>query len=235
MALIRTILFNILFYPGSLLYASIMLPCLVTKRGAVWGIRIWAHGVLAIVKYVLGLDYTVTMRAPFPEERAIYASKHQSAWETVALWVLVPNGIFVMKRELYHLPVIGWWIRRAGCIGLDRKAGMASVKKLMKEAKERIEEGYNIIIFPEGTRTPPGETKNYLSGITALYKYLNLPIVPIALNSGVFWPRNAFVKKPGAIHVVVLEKLPAAENAGDLLPQLQEKIETESKKLLPES
>ena len=109
---------------------------------------------------------------------------------------------------------------------------MASIKKLIAEAKARRDEGYNIIIFPEGTRTALGERKEYLPGISALYKYLDLPIVPIALNSGAFWPRNAFVKKPGVIDVHMLPAIVAGENAKAVLQQLQQAIETECEQLM---
>lgn len=233
MALLRTLLFNLLFYPGSILYASVMSPCLLTRRATLWGIRYWTYGVLALMRIVLGLDYRVSQKAKLPLETAIYACKHQSAWETIALWVLVPNPVFVIKKELYRLPVMGWWIRRSGCIALDRSAGMSAVKKLIKEAQERAAEGYNIIIFPEGTRMVPGETRDYLPGIAALYKYLKAPIVPIAVNSGLFWRRNAFLKKSGVIDVVFLEPLPAGRDTKPLLTELQAQIEAESQKLLP--
>jgi len=232
MALLRSFLFNLLFYPGSILYATVMLPCLLTKRSTHWGIHRWAYLMLWVMRWTLSLDYRVVQQAKLPQEAAIYASKHQSAWETIALWVLVPNPVFVMKRELYRLPVIGWWIRRAGNIAIDRNAGMGAVKQLIREAKERVGEGYNIIIFPEGTRTMPGQSTDYLPGVMALYKNLNVPIVPIALNSGVFWPRNAPSKKSGVIDVVMLEAFPAGQDSKQLQADLKARIEQASNVLI---
>lgn len=231
MTLLRSFLFNLIFYPGSILYAVVMLPCLITRRSTHGGIHLWAYGCLWLCKVILGLDYRVTLKEKLPLETAIYASKHQSAWETIALWILVPNAIFVMKRELIFIPFIGWWILRAGNIAIDRKAGMSAVKKMIREAKARTAEGYNIIIFPEGTRTPLGSTHPYLPGVTAIYKNLNLPIVPIALNSGRFWGRNSLAKKPGVIEVVMLEAIPAGQESKTLAEELQRRIEQECERL----
>ncbi len=228
---LRSIIFNIIFYLGSVVYALLLLPCLITKRSTLWGIRVWTHLVLWLMKIILRLNYRVTTYGDLPENGAIYACKHQSAWETIALWLIVPKPVFVIKQELYNLPVVGWWIRRSGCIALNRKAGASSIKKLIKEAKAAVEAGNNIVIFPEGTRSLPNQQIKYLPGISALYKYLQLPIIPIALNSGLFWPRNAFIKKPGVIDVVLLEALPAGQDAKVMLQQLQHKIESTTQKL----
>lgn len=231
----RSFLFNVIFYPLSILYALVMLPCLLTKRSTHWGIHRWAYMHLWIMRNVLGLDYHITLQSKLPLESAIYASKHQSAWETIALWVLVPNAVFVMKRELYHIPFIGWWIRRAGNIGIDRKAGMSAIKQLIKEAKERVAEGHNIIIFPEGTRTRVGETHPYHAGVVALYKNLGVPVVPIALNSGLFWPRNSLKKKRGVVEVVMMEAIPTGGDSKAFQADLQARIEAETAKLIPPS
>jgi 1-acyl-sn-glycerol-3-phosphate acyltransferase len=228
----RSFLFNLIFYPLSIGYALIMLPCLLTKQSTHWGIHRWAYMHLWLMRVVLGLDYRVTLKQKLPVESAIYACKHQSAWETIALWVLVPNALFVMKKELYHIPFIGWWIRRAGNIGIDRKAGMSALKQLISEAKARSAEGYNIIIFPEGTRTKPGETHPYHAGVTALYKNLNVPLVPVALNSGLYWPRNAIKKQSGVVDLVFLPAIAAGQDAKQIQQQLQQQIEAESIALL---
>jgi 1-acyl-sn-glycerol-3-phosphate acyltransferase len=230
--LLRTILFNLLFYPGSVLYATVMLPCLITRDATHWGIHIWTRGVLGLMRYVLGLDYRVIQTEKLPVESAIYACKHQSAWETIAMWIIVPRALFVMKRELYWLPVIGLWIWRAGNIGIKRSAGPGAVKQMLREAKERVDEGYNIIIFPEGTRVRVGETRPYLPGVSALYKYLKLPVVPIGLNSGIFWPKKAFLKKAGIITVTILPPIPTGVEITHFLHTLQSTIEQHSTTLI---
>lgn len=224
---LRPLLFNLIFYPLSITYAAVMLPCLIRKDWTHWGIHVWTYMLLWVMRVVLGLDYRITLQAKLPVEPAIYACKHQSAWETIAFWVLVPNALFVMKRELYMLPFIGWWIRRAGNIAIDRKAGMGAVKQLIREGRERVAEGYNIIIFPEGTRTKMGETREYLSGVTALYKSLGVPCVPVAHNAGKFWPKDSFWKKAGVIEVVMLEAIPAGGDNKAFVAELQSKIEAE--------
>ncbi len=233
MKFLRTILFNLLFYPGSILYATIMLPCLITVRSTHWGIHRWVYLYMWAMRVVLGLDYRVTLQQKLPQESAIYACKHQSAWETIALWVLVPNALFVMKKELYWLPVIGWWIWRAGNIGIDRSGGSSAIKTLIRESKDRMAKGYNLIIFPEGTRTAVGETKPYQAGVAALAKFLKCPVVPIALNSGLYWPRNSFSKNSGTIEMVMMPAIPAGITGTNLITQLQESIEAQSHALLP--
>lgn len=228
----RTTLFNLLFYIGSLIYALVLSPCLLTVRSTHWGIHLWARLSLWLMRVVLGLDYQLQTPKRLPQGGAIYASKHQSAWETISLWVLVPNPVFVMKRELYFIPFIGWWIWRAGNIGIDRSKGSAAMKQMLREAKMRLEQGYNIIVFPEGTRTKPGTTTTYRPGVTMLAKLLKCPVVPIALNSGLFWPRNAYRKKPGVIEVVMLTPIAGGQKGDALMQQLQDRIETKSTQLL---
>lgn len=228
----RTTLFNLCFYPGSILYAVIFLPCLITVPTTIWGIHRWAYGVLWLLKVIVGLDYRVNLKHLLPGEPGIYACKHQSAWETIALWVLIPQSRFVMKKELYKIPFIGWWIRRAGNIGIDRKGGSAAIKQMIKEGKAHMEAGHNLIIFPEGTRTKIGETTEYLPGVTALAKFLKCPIVPIALNSGHYWKKNAYNKHPGTVTLSILEPIPANSVQGEeLLTTLQTQIETEVKEI----
>ena len=203
-----------------------MLPCLITVRSTHWGIHRWAYLNLWLMRFMLGLDYKITLKEKLPNEAAIYASKHQSAWETIAFWVLIPNALFVMKRELYWLPVIGWWIWRAGNIGINRSKGSDAMKQLLAESKAKMEEGYNIIIFPEGTRVAPGEKGEYRAGVAVIANALKCPVVPIALNSGKFWPKNSFWKKGGVIQIVILKALPKNLKRPVLLKQLESEIET---------
>ena len=225
MGKLRCLLFNLTFYPFSIGYAAVMFPCLLTRRWTHWGIHRWAYGNLWLARNILGLDYRIDLQGKLPQEPAIYASKHQSAWETIALWVLVPNALFVMKKELHRIPFVGWWIRRAGNIAIDRNAGMGAVRQLIREGKERIADGYNIIIFPEGTRMAVGETREYLPGVTALYKNLGVPVVPIAVDAGKYWPRNGFWKKPGVVQVTFLEAMPPGGDSKQFHHELQKRIE----------
>ena len=232
---LRTLLFNLIYYPGSILYAALFLPCLVTRRSTHWGIHLWAYGVIWLMRTVLGLTYNAEVEGKLPQQNAIYACKHQSAWETMVLWVLVPRALFVMKKELYYIPFVGLWIWRAGNIAIDRKAGMSAIKQMIKQARARVAEGYNIIIFPEGTRITPGESHPFLPGVAALYKYLGVPVVPMALNSGYFWPRNAVQKKSGSISLRYLESIQPGMTSGDFMQSLQQRINNASDALPKES
>ena len=138
----------------------------------------------------------------------IVASKHQSAWDTLIYNIIILDCAYVVKRELLWFPFFGWFLWRVGMIGIDRKGGASSIKYLISVCKQRLSEGRSIIIFPQGTRTPPGATEPYLPGVSALYSHCNAPVVPAALNSGLFWPRRSFVKRSGKI---IVEFLPAIE------------------------
>lgn len=233
MSLLRSILFNALFYPLSVTYATVMLPCLLTRKTTHLGIHLWARLVLKLMAVTLGIRHSLHCHTPLPNIPHIYASKHQSAWETIAFWVLVPNAIYVMKRELYFLPVIGWWIWRAGNIGIDRKGGGSTVKKMLKEARQRMDEGYNVIIYPEGTRVSPGHSTPYLPGVAILAKTLKKDIIPVALNSGYFWPRNALIKHAGTIECHFLPAISHRQKSNELLQELSNTIESQSQKLAP--
>lgn len=232
MAFIGSSLFLIVFYPFTLIYAVVLSPCLITRTTTRWVVLVWAYITRLLVRLLLGIGHRITYKADTLPEQAIYASKHQSSWETMLFWLLIPNPVFVIKRELFNIPVVGWYIRRSGCIGLDRSAGAASVKKLIKEAKLRTSQGYNIIIYPEGTRVAVGKEAELLPGVTALYKQLKLPVIPVALDSGLYWPRNSFLKRAGTIRMVVLPALEQGLDNKGFLARLQSEIQTNSLKLL---
>ena len=151
-----------------------------------------------------GDDRRARLRGPGPAGRpprpAIFAFKHQSAWETLAIHLLLDGAAIALKRELTQIPLFGWTLLHAGMIRVDRHGGPRALRGLI-EGGRALERGSPIVIFPEGTRVPPGEHRAYQPGVAALYRHLDCPVVPVALNSGVFWPRRSFVKRPGRIVV----------------------------------
>jgi 1-acyl-sn-glycerol-3-phosphate acyltransferase len=230
---IRSAIFNIAFIVWTAIVGGLGLPFSFAHGTlALYVARTWAHVTLWLLKVICGITHEVKGRENIPNGAAIIASKHQSAWDTVIFWSMLRKPVFVLKKELIYIPIFGWQLVLLKGIYIDRKAGTAAMKRMLREARARTDEGYSIIIFPEGTRTAAGSSNAYHPGIAALYHHLQLPVVPVALNSGRFWGRQAFVKKPG---VITIEFLPAIEpgiKSRDFIPLLKERIETASMALL---
>ena len=208
---------------------------LVSKRATIWISGVWAIVSLLLLRLIVGLSYEVRGSNNLPRGGAIVAFKHHSAWDTIALWVLLENPAIVLKRSLAMIPVFGWYIRRGKAIVIDREAGAKALKSMVAAARSAVAEGRPIAIFPEGTRTVVGAPGSYQPGVAALYKQLGLPLVPAALNSGLFWGRQSFLKRPGCI---LVEFLPAIEPGLDrrhLMAELERRIEQATTMLVAES
>lgn len=228
----RAFLFNVGFVAWTLTLGLLCLPVLAGGPAAIRRLsRLWARGVLAMLAGIVGLDHEV--RGRLPDAPVLLAIKHQSAWETIALNLLVPDLAFVFKRELERVPLFGWYLARSGMVAIDRGGGMRALRALVERAQAVLADGRTVAIFPEGTRTAPGETRSYHVGIAALYEQLGVPVVPIALNSGWYWGRRAFVKHPGRIVVQVLDPIPPGLPRRDFLARLQSEIETATTALAP--
>tara|TARA_Y100000588_G_scaffold394328_1_gene514208 strand:+ start:5685 stop:6212 length:528 start_codon:yes stop_codon:yes gene_type:complete len=163
--------------------------------------------------------------------RVLVASKHQSAWETLALHLIFFDPAIVLKRELLRLPILGWFIAKVGMVPIDRSGGGVALKTMLMAARKWSDAGRPIIIFPQGTRVAIDESIKYHSGVFAVYKALNIPVVPVALNSGRFWPRQAFVKRPGVITVKLLDVIKPGLNRQEFMSTLESSIETATKEL----
>ncbi|MBO42717.1 MAG: 1-acyl-sn-glycerol-3-phosphate acyltransferase [Rhodospirillaceae bacterium] len=227
MALVRAIFFAIIFYSWTFLLCPLYVPLMILPRGYFRkATRFWVRGGFLTMKYGLGITHEIRGLENIPNGPIMIASKHQSMWDTQIYNLIFYDCIFVLKRSLLAVPLVGWFMWRAGMIAVDRRAGAAAMRKLLRDARTSVENGHTIVIFPEGTRMPPGERGCYQPGVAALYKELGLPVVPVALNSGTYWPRRAFKKRPGCI---VLEFLPAIEpglDRHDFMKELEEQIET---------
>lgn len=233
MILLRSLLFNLCFTVWSFSAAFLLLPYFIISEHAVQRVGpIWGGVSLWMAKVICGITHEVRGHEHISQSPVIYASKHQSAWDTIIFLIVLKAPAFVLKRELLRIPFWGWYLWRMKMIAIDRGAGSSSIKHMVKQAKAALAHGRSIIIFPEGTRTRPGETPHYHPGIVALYSTLGVPVVPVALNSGLFWGKNAFMKRPGKIVLQFLPAIPAGEPKQSLLPRLQETIETASGKLL---
>lgn len=196
--------------------------------------RFWAGGVMAILRSV-GLAYRTVGGANRPAEPALYVGNHQSAFETIAAAVLIPDVAIVLKEELYRIPVFGWFLKRSPMIAIDRAGGASSVKKMFREGREASEQGRNLLIFPEGTRRAVDERADFHRGVLLLYKALNLPVVPMVHNAGLFWPARSFAIRPGTITVSYLPPIPPGLPDREFMARLGEAIYQERDRLVAEA
>ncbi len=163
----------------------------------------WAYCSIFWLKFTCNLGVEVHGRANIPQQPAIILSKHQSAWETIALQTIVPPQVWVMKRSLLLIPFLGWAFMALGAIPIDRSSGREALKKLVAHGKDRLARGLWVVIFPEGTRTAPGERRKYHIGGAWLATHSGTSVVPVAHNAGRYWRKNSFIKYPGTIQVVI--------------------------------
>jgi 1-acyl-sn-glycerol-3-phosphate acyltransferase len=231
----RALVYNIGFFGGSGLLMTLALPLLVFPRRWTNGLaHLWTWSMFTWLKLAVGLDYEVRGRENLPEGPAILAMKHQSAWDTLAIFVLFDDPAVVLKRELWLIPVFGWFLRKHGTIAIDRDGKAAALKKLLADAEVAKADGRPIVIFPEGTRGPVGSKLPYQPGVAALYTHLKVPMVPIALNSGLYWGRRAFLKRPGTVLVQIMPPIPAGLDRRKVMARLEQDIETTTDALLAE-
>jgi 1-acyl-sn-glycerol-3-phosphate acyltransferase len=196
--------------------------------------RFWAASVLLLLRLIVGLDHEIRGLDRVPRSGCIIAMKHQSAWDALALPVVLGDPAVVVKRELLLLPFYGWYAARAGSIAIDRKAGAGALRQMLARARSVAAAGRPIVIFPEGTRVAPGERRAYQPGVAALYQALALPLVPAAVNSGLYWGRRSFVKRKGRIVLEFLEPIPPGRTRPRVMAELERRVETATAALLRE-
>jgi 1-acyl-sn-glycerol-3-phosphate acyltransferase len=233
MSALRSTAFNVLFYGLTALLCIGLLWTLVLPRKVMMVvIRRYLKTVAWLERHILGLSYTVTGREHLPDGPFLLAAKHQSAWETMKLHLLLDDPAPVLKRELLWLPIWGWYAAKASVIPVNRGARSKAIAGMIAAAKKVRAEGRPIVIFPQGTRVAPGDWKPYRIGVYALYEALDLPVVPMALNSGVFWGRKAVTKRGGAITVAFLPPIPPGLGRAAFLSRLESELEAESDRLV---
>ncbi|MEX2298054.1 MAG: lysophospholipid acyltransferase family protein [Dongiaceae bacterium] len=229
---LRSLLFNFGFYGWTALMviAGIFLLPFRWQAMHVVG-RLWARGTMALLRIIIGLDWRIEGAENIAAGPAIYASKHQSTWDTLIFALLLRNPAYVLKRELLWIPLFGQLLARSRPIGVDRSAGAAALRAMLADAERAAAAGRPIVIFPEGTRTAPGENRPYHPGIAALYHRLGLPVVPIALDSGVYWGRRRFEKRPGRITIAALPAIAPGLDRRAFMVELERRIEGRSRAL----
>ena len=236
MMAVRSFLFNVAFFAGGVVMAIALLPCLLLPRRAMqWGLRVWAQSIMWCLRVITGLGWEVRGLENLPNRPCVFASKHQSAWETGIFYLLVQDPSYILKKELLSILFFGWYVAKAGAIAIDRKAGAAALKRMIKGAGDRLARGQSVVIFPEGTRSAPGASGTYHPGVAALYMGVDAPLVPVALNSGLFWPRRSFIKRPGCITIEILPAIAPDLDRKDFMNVLQNCIEEASNRLIEEA
>ncbi len=236
MLLLRSLLFALLFYLSTATFVvggSFLL--FGPRRWAMAGLKAHAIVSLWLLRWVVGTRIEVRGRDKLPKTPYLVAAKHQSAWDTFALIPIFTDPAMVMKWELSLIPFYGWFSRKFEHVFVRRERGPAALRNLIRDAKDRAAAGREIVIFPEGTRRPPGAEPDYKSGAVALYEGLGLPCVPLALNSGLYWPRRQLIRYPGTIVIEILNPLPPGLPRAEFKAELERRIETASARLILEA
>ena len=229
----RSILFLTLFYAWGVLWVLLILPLLVCpRRWVVRSWRPWSLGIMVLLRVICGIRVEVRGRQFIPRGRALIAPKHQSMFDVFAQFAWLPDSCFVTKRELMWIPLFGWYARKARMIEVDRAGHAAALRKMVAEAGERFADERQLVIFPEGHRGEPGVAGDYKPGIAALYREIDVEVIPVATNAGVHWPRRGLLS-PGTIVFEYLEPIPPGLKRAEFMRILQDRIEAASMALLP--
>lgn len=234
--MIRSLLFALVFYLNTALFLVLGSPLLLgPRRWAMMGLKAHAHASLWWLRVIVGTRLEVRGREHLPAAPVLIAAKHQSAWDTFALITLFRDPAMVMKAELGWIPLYGWFSHKFRHIFVKRDRGPSALKAMIRDARDRAQHGREIVIFPEGTRRAPGALPDYKPGVVALYEALDCPCVPLALNSGLYWPRRRFERHPGTIVVEFLEPIPPNLPRAAFRHVLEERIETATARLITEA
>ena len=228
MHLIRSILFLLLQIILTIPFGLAVLLLLPLPRLPRYRfITLWGRMVIFLARWVLGIRHRVIGLEHLPKEPSVVLSKHQSAWETIAFQQIFPPISFVLKKSLLHIPFFGWGLAAFSPIAIDRGAGREALKQIEAQGKERLGQGFWVLVFPEGTRVAPGEKGNYQVGGPWLAAKAGAPVVPVAHNAGRCWPKNAFIKHPGEITVVIGPTISTqGRKASEVLAETEKWIET---------
>jgi 1-acyl-sn-glycerol-3-phosphate acyltransferase len=233
--IIRSVLFNVLFYLNMIVLMCLALPTLVMPRRAILEVvRFWARSNNWLLRTVCGITFELRGLDRIPPGALLVASKHQSLWETFALVPLFADPAFILKRELMWLPFFGWFARKAQMIPVDRGARSQALAAISARAHIELARGRQIVIFPEGTRRPPGAEPKYKYGVVHLYAESGVACLPIALNSGLFWPRRSIRRNPGTIVAEFLDPIAPGLDKQVFFECLQQVIETATARLIEE-
>ncbi len=229
---LRSTAFMIWLVGLTVILGIIAAPTVILPKRFVWFFYdLWIAWVSWGFERLIGVTVEIKGREHIPDHPVLVASKHQAMWDTITVFRLFGTPAVILKQELMWVPIYGWYAARLGMISIDRGAHASALRKMVAQARARLDEGRSVVIFPEGSRAPVGGQLDYKPGVAALYRQLDVPCLPVALNSGRCWPRKGYGFKPGTITLEVLEPIPPGLNRKDFMATLEERIETASRRL----
>jgi 1-acyl-sn-glycerol-3-phosphate acyltransferase len=230
---LRSLLFNVLFYLVLAFWIIVGIPTFLMPR---WGIvtiaQCWARSSVWLMRVICNIKVEYRGLEKIPKGPLIVASKHQSMWETFALLQFFPEPLFILKRELKWIPFFGWYLIKTDMIGVDRGAGGRSLIEMARRAGAEVRRGRQLIIFPEGTRTAVDAPPSYKTGVAQVYVDCGVTCLPVALNSGLFWPRRTFMRYPGTLVVEFLDPLPPGLRRNEFITRVSTVIEEATSRLV---
>ncbi|HFB2048036.1 MAG: 1-acyl-sn-glycerol-3-phosphate acyltransferase [Hyphomicrobiaceae bacterium] len=231
--IIRSKLFDIVLVFWTLLLGlCIPILAIINRPACVrWTSRLWSRGIVLGLQLIVGLKYQEIGRSNLPTGQVIIACNHQSAWETLVFNILIKDVCIVLKETLYQIPIFGWYLRNSPMISVNRTDGFRAIQLLLKESVKAKEAGRSVLIFPEGKRQLLNDDVSFNRGIALLYRKLELPVVPVAINSGAFWAKNGFMKRSGIITVSYLPSIQPGLTTEKFLEQLEKEIKKEKERL----
>jgi len=234
MRIFRFLAFVCIFFINTAIHMAVSLPFyFFLPRKMAWVVpRLWIKSSYWLLKHIVGIDYVIEGIENIPKGSCIIASKHQSSLDAVLPLLHFDDPVLILKRELTYIPLFGWYMAKVGIIALNRGAPLKAMKALIAGAHKKVKDGRQILIFPEGTRRPPGATPDYKPGIAALYGELKVPVVMIAHNAGLYWPRERKGCYPGTIRVQILPPIPPGLSRKDFMARLIKETEEACDRLL---
>jgi len=235
LTMVRSLIFNVLFYLNTVILLILALPTFfLPYRAIIWVAKTWGRVNLVLLRVVVGMRIEVRGIQNIPKGPILVAAKHQSAWETFALVPLFDNPVFIVKRELQWIPIFGWLMIKGRMVPIDRSAGSQALQLMTERARIELADNRQLIIFPEGTRRPAGAEARYKFGVAHLYAAEGVPCLPVALNSGLFWPRRSLRRIPGTVVIEILDPIAPGLEKDVFFKRLQNDIETATARLIEE-
>lgn len=233
---LRSLAFNLYLYFVTVFIAVGGSPALLISQSASLRVmRTWSLAVNWGLRRICGIEIEIRGREYLPDHPVLIASKHQSMWDTIVFLSLLPKPVYVLKKELGHIPFFGWYAIRTGMVRVDRDGHASALKKLVADSRQCLADGKTLVIFPEGTRSPARGRLEYKPGIAALYNQLGVGCIPVALNSGLFWPRRKFLRPPGTIVLEFLPPIAPGLRRAEFMAALETRIEAATAKLIAEA
>lgn len=230
---VRSLIYNVLFYLLLVFWILVAIPTfLLPRRALIKVAKMWGQSSIWLMRVVCGTRVEFRGLEKIPRGPLIVAPKHQSMWETFALLQHFDEPLYILKRELTWIPFFGWLLLKADMIAINRQKGGRVLMEMARRASEEVNRGRQLIIFPEGTRTAVGAPPRYKAGIAQIYADCNVPCLPVALNTGLFWPRRQFMRYPGTIVVEFLDPLPAGMSRREFFDTVSAQIESASNRLI---